>query len=87
MNILLSAIKGADGEVDAGYLAIAGAFLIVLGAIPSMVTIAALVAWSSPDHRFDAQALGIGIGSVCTGFAAVCGAVGLFRAGDKEKPR
>lgn len=87
MSIFRSAITGKDGEVDAGYLALAGTFLIVLGAIPVMCTAALLVAWLSPDHRFDAQSLGIGIGAVCGGFATVCGAVGLFRMGDKEKPQ
>jgi len=80
-----SAIDDGEGAVDAGYLAIAGAFLIVLGAIPAMCLIAGIVAWCSADHHFDAQQLGIGIGAVCTGFATVCGAVGLFRWGDKER--
>lgn len=82
-EIFESAIDDGHGQVDAGYLAIAVALVIILGAIPAMVTTAAFVAWQSADHHFDAQQLGIGIGSVCGGFATVCGAVGLFRWGDK----
>lgn len=85
VEIFESAIDDGHGQVDAGYLAIAVALVIILGAIPAMCSIAAVVAWISTDHHFDAQQLGIGIGSVCAGFGAVCGAVGAFRWGDKDR--
>jgi len=84
VNVIQSAIRGEDGEVDAGYLAIAVAGLLILGAIPVMCLGSLGQMWLSPEHRFPAQDLGIGIGGACTGFATVCGAVGLFRWGDKK---
>lgn len=85
MSIFSSAITGADGQVDAGYLAMFAVMLIVMGAVPSMCIGTFLAMWYAPDHRFDVQSLGVGIGAVCGGFATAIGAVGLFRAGDKEK--
>lgn len=85
MSIFQSAIRGEDGEVDAGYLAIAVSGFLILGAIPLMCLGSLGQMWLAPEHRFPAQDLGIGIGSACSGFAAVCGAVGLFRMGDKPK--
>lgn len=83
-TILRSAVDDGHGQVDAGYLAIAGAFVIVLGAIPIMCAMAFVEVLYSTTHHTDLQQLGIGIGSVCTGFGAVCGAVGVFRWGDRN---
>jgi phosphate/sulfate permease len=85
VEIFESAIDDGHGQVDAGYLAIAVALVIILGAIPWMCVGALLQLAFSSDHHFAGQELGIGIGSVCGGFAAVCGAVGVFRAGDKDR--
>lgn len=84
MSVFQSAIRGEDGEVDAGYLAMYVITMIVLGAIPAMVAGSVLAAVLSPEHRFAVQDLGIGIGSVCTGYGVALGAVGLFKAGDKK---
>lgn len=84
-QIFESAIDDGAGQVDAGYLAIAVALVIILGAIPAMCAGSIVSMVLAPDHRFPVQELGIGIGSVCGGFAGVCGAVGLFRAGDKDR--
>ncbi|HEY6028603.1 MAG TPA: hypothetical protein VIV09_17035 [Pseudolabrys sp.] len=84
MSVFQSAIRGEDGEVDAGYLAIAVAGILILGAIPVMCLGSFGQMWFSPDHHFPVQELGIGVGSVCGGFGAVCGAVGMFRMGDKK---
>jgi hypothetical protein len=83
-SVFQSAIRGADGEVDAGYLAMYVVTMIVLGAIPAMVVgeIAATV--FSAEHHFNSQGLGIGIGSVCGGYGVALAAVGLFKAGDKK---
>lgn len=83
-STLRSAVDDGKGQVDAGYLAIAGAFVIVLGAIPLMCTVALVEVIFFSPHHVDLQQLGIGIGSVCTGFGAVCGAVGIFRWGDRN---
>lgn len=84
MSIFQSAIRGEDGEVDAGYLAMYVVTMLVLGAIPAMVIGAALAAVFSSEHHFPVQDLGVGIGAVCTGYGVALGAVGLFRAGDKK---
>lgn len=83
-GIFQSAIRGEDGEVDPGYFAMYVITMIVLGAIPAMVLVSIASAIFSQDHHFDAQALGIGIGSVCTGYGVALGAVGMYRMGDKK---
>lgn len=84
MSVFQSAIRDESGEVDAGYLAMYVVTMIVLGAIPAMVAGSLISALMGADHRFDVQGLGIGIGSVCTGYGVALGAVGLFRMGDKK---
>jgi hypothetical protein len=84
VSVFQSAIRGEDGEVDTGYLAMYVVTMIVLGAIPAMVAGALLSAALGTEHHFDAQGLGIGIGGVCTGYGVALGAVGLFKAGDKK---
>ncbi len=85
MNVFRSAVKGSDGEVDAGYLALFWIMTVVITVIPFMCVFAAVAMWLDILHKFDVQALGIGIGSVCTGFGVAVGAVGAFRAGDKPR--
>jgi hypothetical protein len=84
-SVFRSAITDDAGEVDAGYLAMYVITMIVLGAIPAMVVGTLIAMWLSPEHRFEVQGLGVGIGSVCGGYGMALGAVGLFRAGDKDK--
>lgn len=84
MSVFQSAIRGEDGEVDAGYLAMYVVTMIVLGAIPAMVAGSLVVALLGHEHHFDVQGLGVGIGSVCGGYGVALGAVGLFKAGDKK---
>lgn len=86
MTIFRSAVTGADGTIDSGYLSLFGLMAVVITAIPFMCIFAAIAMVLDPAHRFDVQALGIGIGSVCTGFGVSVGAVGAFRMGDKERP-
>jgi hypothetical protein len=81
--IFRSAVTGDDGEVDAGYLAMYVITAIVAGAIPVMCVAAVIAMVLATDHKFSAQELGIGIGSVCTGLGVAIGAVGAFRMGDK----
>jgi len=85
MNLFDSAVRGTDGEVDAGYLALFCLMVVVLGVIPLMCLGALVQMWKSPTHLFDVQSLGIGVGAVCTGFAAAIGGVGAFRMGDKPR--
>jgi len=83
VSVFRSAITGDDGQVDAGYLALFWIMFVVITAIPFMCLMTGLSMWLEPSHKFDVQALGIGVGSVCTGFGVAVGAVGAFRMGDK----
>lgn len=85
MSIFRSAITGDDGLVDAGYLSLFWIMAVVITAIPFMCLFTAVAMWLDPAHKFDVQALGIGIGGVCTGFGVAVGAVGAFRLGDKPR--
>jgi hypothetical protein len=85
-SIFRSAVKGADGEVDAGYLALFWIMVAVITAIPLLLVVATVKMVLDAAHSFDVQAIGIGIGSVCTGFGVAVGAVGAFRMGDKPHP-
>lgn len=84
MNVFRSAISNDQGEVDAGYLAMAVLMVIVTGAIPAMCIGTFVAMWFDPAHKFAVQDLGIGIGAVCGGFATAIGAVGVFRMGDRS---
>lgn len=85
MGVFRSAITGNDGSVDPGYLGLYWVMFVTTGSIPIMVAAALIAQYFDPLHAFEAQALGIGIGAACTGFATAAGAVGLFRMGDKER--
>lgn len=90
MSVFREAISDGAGSVDAGYLAmywaligwsVSGLFILMAGM---------LAIWRSPNDAASfaqvgavIQNIGIAIGAISTGFAAVVGAVGLFRAGDK----
>ncbi len=82
-SIFRSAITNESGIVDAGYLSLFWIMAVVIMAIPFMCVFTAAAMWLDPLHEFDVQSLGIGIGSVCTGFGVAVGAVGAFRLGDK----
>lgn len=84
-SVFRSAITGDDGSIDAGYLSLYWIMTVVITAIPFMCVFAMVAMWIDPEHKFDVQGLGIGIGSVCTGFGVAVGAVGAFRAGDKPR--
>jgi hypothetical protein len=80
-----SAIDNGQGQVDAGYLALAALLIMVVAAIPFMGLLVAWAMYLDPEHKVDLQSFGIGVGSVCGGFAAAVAAVGVFRAGDRDK--
>lgn len=83
-SVFQSAIRGQDGEVDAGYLGMFWAMGGTLGAIPVLLAMALLAVYVKPDTAAQIiQATGIAIGACCTGFGAAAAAVGLFRMGDK----
>jgi hypothetical protein len=74
-----------EGPIDPGYLLLLVIAVLVLGAIPAIVTAGAVQQFYSPEHRYPVQEVGIAIGAICGGCGPLIGGVGLFRAGDKEK--
>jgi hypothetical protein len=81
-QIFQSAITEEDGKtVNAGYLALAVVMLIVLGAVPCTLLLAAVQL--KVKHDVNLQDVGVSIGAICTGFGVVLGALGMFLKGDK----
>jgi uncharacterized membrane protein YadS len=66
-----------DGEWDVGNVGLFALVVLVIGVIPTMILMAFLSAYGGV--KFDIQALGLAVGSVCGGFAAALGALGAFR--------
>lgn len=84
MSVFISAITGADGLVDAGYLALFWTMAVTVSAIPIVLFIGAIAAHHQPEKSAEIiQATGVAIGAICTGAGVVIGAVGAFRMGDK----
>lgn len=83
MSIFRSAIQGDDGQVDAGYLALYWTMAVTVGVIPLIVIIGGIATFLHPGPAEIIQSTGIAVGAMCTGGAAVIGAVGVFRMGDK----
>jgi len=84
-SVFRSAITGADGLVDAGYLALFWTMAVTVSAIPIMLLICGVATYHLPDKSAETiQATGIAIGAICTGAGVVIGAVGAFRMGDKS---
>jgi len=79
-----SAIRGADGEVDAGYLGLLMVGLTSLGVLPVSLTLMLLRMFLEPGHPLDLVGLAAVVGSSGGCFAAAAAGVGAFRAGDKN---
>lgn len=85
LSLFQSAVRGADGEVDAGYLAVAVTMATTVGIAPFLVVLGALAIAETPDQAGAIiQNIGVSIGAMCTGCGFVIGAVGAFRAGDRR---
>lgn len=78
-----SAITDDNGEVDVGNLGLFALIGLVLGVIPllcaGVIAHGVLAACCRVDLPFDAQALGIAVGAVCSGFATAIGGWGAAR--------
>jgi hypothetical protein len=85
-SVYLSAISNSQGEVDAGYLAMAWALVGWFISTLSILGIGGYAVSATKDHAASIQAIGIALGAVSGGFATVLGAVGIFRWGDKQHP-
>lgn len=86
MSVFRSAIS-STGDVDPGYLAL---FWALIGwSVMITVIIGGLVhkGWNATPEQVVIllHEAGIAFGAVSVGFATVVGAVGVFRAGDREK--
>lgn len=88
VGVFRGAITDKDGNVDAGYLAMFWSLVgwsINNGVILTLGSIAINKLAQNADAGQLIQNIGIALGANATGFGAVCGAIGLFRAGDKDK--
>jgi hypothetical protein len=63
------------------------ATLVLMGAVLAQVAGSLLAMYFDAVHHFDAQALGVGIGATCGGYGTVAAGVGVFRRGDRDRPR
>lgn len=79
-----SAVFGDDGEVDSGYLSMFWA-LIGWSVNNLLILIVASLVANKENGAAVIQATGVALGANAGGFAAVLGAVGLFRMGDKPR--
>lgn len=84
-SVFRSAIKGSDGEVDAGYLSLFWTMAATVSSVPIIVIAGAVSAFGHPEQAGAIlQGTGVAIGAVCTGAGVVIGAVGAFRLGDTK---
>jgi hypothetical protein len=65
------------GKIDPGALALYRITLLVMGVIPVMCAGTLAAMYFDPTHKFDVQGLGVGVGSVCLGFATSIAAAKL----------
>lgn len=88
MSVFRQAIRGTDGLVDVGYLALFWGLIGWSVGVVFIVCVSTYAIWrvQSPEKASEIiTSAGLAIASVSGGFATMLGAVGLFRAGDKEK--
>lgn len=86
MSVFRSAVTGEDGEVDAGYLGLFVIMVIVLGAIPAALVLAAVHLAIGKDHPLDLVGVAAVISAAGIAFGTASAGVGLFRRGDQPRP-
>ena len=84
--IFRSAVTGSDGTIDPGYLGLYVVMLLSLGSIPTAFLLAAVRMFILPDHPLDLVGIAAVIGGAGGAFGGAAAGVGLFRAGDKDRP-
>jgi len=84
-SVFRSAIVGADGEVDPGYLGLYIVTALVLGTIPASLLLVAIQMIILPHHPLDLIGVAAVIGAAGGCFGAAAAGVGIFRAGDRDK--
>ena len=86
MSLFRSAVTGRDGSVDAGYLAIFWTFASTVTMIPVVSAFCFFLTLRIPDKAPEIiTGLAMVIGALGVQCAAVIGAVGMYRMGDKER--
>lgn len=84
--IFRSAITDEKGDVDVGYLSLMWGLVGWGAALSVVLGMGILSAHRAPDTAATViKAIGDAIIGISAGFAAMLGAVGLFRAGDKPR--
>lgn len=86
LSVFERAIDDGHGSVDPGYLAIFWTMAVTVAAVPLVLVVGGVLAFKYPDHASEilmgTAAIVGALGAQC---AAVIGAVGVFRVGDKNK--
>jgi len=78
-----SAIRGADGTVDPGYLGLYMVMVVCLGVIPMAVLLVAGRMFLEPGHPLDLGGLAAVIAAAGACFGTAATGVGIFRWGDR----
>lgn len=85
MSVFTSAVTGKDGTVDPGYLALFWSMAVTVSMVPVVAAFCMIMAAKYPDKAdVILGSLAMVVGALGAQSAAVIGAVGLFRAGDKS---
>lgn len=89
MSVFRAAISTSNPDVDPGYLAMFWALIgwSVSGAVILGIGVVGAIRATPAEVGPLLQNLGIALGAISTGFGVVVGAVGAFRAGDKDKAK
>ncbi len=78
-GVLKQITTEADNQThDFGLVSMTAVLAMVLGSIP-WILIQSAIAQIWPEHKFDAQSIGIAIGAICGGFGVALGALGAYR--------
>jgi hypothetical protein len=86
-QIFLSAIRGADGTVNVGYLVLIRSGQAVIVVIATLIAGAFADMFRSPFGSFPLLALGQAIACVLGAYAGLLAAVGAFLWGDSNGPQ
>ncbi len=85
--IFRSAITDEHGDVDVGYLALAFGLVGWSLSVLVVLGLGIFAVWRDSTKTAEVlSAMGTAEISISSGFAAMLGAVGLFRFGDKQRP-
>lgn len=84
-DIYLSAMRGADGTINVGYLVLFRSGRAVILICAAMVAGAFLEMYFSPTHQFRVDALGTAIAALVAAFGVLLAALGAYLWGDSKQ--